>query len=461
VPHTPALERWLSTRLGGACLHPAGDKLALHAIAGWYLPLSKALALAEAAHGDLRRFQATLPLTRPSRRLARVLRTVHRRQLAHETACHAWDLVFFDPAVQSTSDQRLLIDSQRLAAADALGRCRRLFLRLRGRSLPIGFAIDPADRPPARHDDRRQRLEAAYLPEIDPAGIAESRHIDTALGRQHWLRFQSLPGAGAAWARVVTPRGVTNPPTVIYAHPFGSEFDHTRQPWDPVDRLVARGIRVIRPEGPWHGRRRPAGCIAGEPVLGRAPFGLADYLEAHVKELAALIAWAHRTGGNVGLAGTSLGALTAQMLAAAAVDWPDECRPDALLLVSPAASMLDVLDGSLSRALGLPDALVRAGWTRAQLADWSPLLQPGHRHAVAPENTLFLLGESDDVTPYAGGVALAEAWRLPAANIYRRRHGHFLLSLSLFPDDAPLGRLADLLTGQASSRPLRLASAAV
>ena len=80
-------------------------------------------------------------------------------------------------------------------------------------------------------------------------------------------------------------------------------------------------------------------------------------------------------------------------------------------------------------------------------------------HAV--ERTLSLLGESDDVTPFATGVALTDAWGIPSANVYRRRQGHFLLSLTLFPNDAPLMRLAGMLRDQALGRPSRLASAAL
>ncbi len=61
---------------------------------------------------------------------------------------------------------------------------------------------------------------------------------------------------------------------------------------------MAEGIRVIRPEGPWHGRRRLPGTYGGEPVLARGPGGLLDYFHAHVIELGRLVAWARATRGG-------------------------------------------------------------------------------------------------------------------------------------------------------------------
>ncbi len=62
------------------------------------------------------------------------------------------------------------------------------------------------------------------------------------------------------------------------------------------------------------------------------------------------------------------------------------------------------------------------------------------------------LGTADDVTPYDGGVALADRWRVPEANRFRPRRGHFSLSLALVPYPAPLDRLVALLGAAPVSR---------
>ena len=46
---------------------------------------------------------------------------------------------------------------------------------------------------------------------------------------------------------------------------------------------------------------------------------------------------------------------------------------------------------------------------------WLPLLAPFGPPAMGPERVVMLLGTRDDVTPYAGGIALARDWQLPAS----------------------------------------------
>ncbi len=182
-------------------------------------------------------------------------------------------------------------------------------------------------------------------------------------------------------------------------------------------------------------------------MIARAPLGLLDFLDACVREIAVLVAWGRETGGGpVAVGGISLGALTAQRAAVAASDWPESARPDALLLVGTSDSIGAVADdGSLTRLLGLPEALAAHGWTYEATAPWLPLMDPVGAPAVPPDRTVMALGRADDVTPFARGMELARRWRVPEANLFVRRRGHFSLALGLFRDDAPLGRLAELL----------------
>ena len=138
---------------------------------------------------------------------------------------------------------------------------------------------------------------------------------------------------------------------------------------------------MIRPEGPWHGRRRLAGTYGGEPVLARGPGGLLDYFHAHVDRTGPagrLGAGNARRSGRLG--GVSLGALTAQLAAVAARYWPEEMRPDALFLVAPSHSLTAVtFEGSLTRALGVPRRDPRRRLDARDIDRWRPLLEPVSR----------------------------------------------------------------------------------
>src|SRR3546814_2104258 len=77
---------------------------------------------------------------------------------------------------------------------------------------------------------------------------------------------------------------------------------------DIAPALTRKGLRVIRPEGPWHGRRRMPGCFGGEPAMAQGPLGLLKLFAAWGAEVAVLIDWARRKGsGPVALGGVSLG----------------------------------------------------------------------------------------------------------------------------------------------------------
>ena len=158
---------------------------------------------------------------------------------------------------------------------------------------------------------------------------------------------------------------------------------------------------------------------------------------------AVLIRWARETGGGpVALTGVSLGALTGQRAASAAVGWPAEARPDALMLVATSGSLIDLAGtGSLARQIGLGAEIRRAGWRDADLRRWLPLMEPDPRPPLAPERLLMVLGTHDDLTPFPGGRTLAEDWRVPAENLFLRPQGHFSVSLGVLSDPAPIDRL--------------------
>jgi pimeloyl-ACP methyl ester carboxylesterase len=214
---------------------------------------------------------------------------------------------------------------------------------------------------------------------------------------------------------------------------------------DPFSRLRDAGWRLVKPEGPWHGRRRAEGRYGGEPVIARGVDGFLTLFQAWVAETAQLLRWARAQGGSVVLAGISLGALTAQLLASEARRWPALLAPDALLLIGTSACLRRAAyDGALARGLRMPERLAEAGWTKESLEPWLGLIEPGDC-AVPPERIVLLLGQKDQVTPFDGGLLLAERWGVPPENLFQPRRGHFSAALGLSAFPAPLERLRQVV----------------
>ena len=237
--------------------------------------------------------------------------------------------------------------------------------------------------------------------------------------------------------------------TVILGQGISVETEFVNGLSEPPAALTVAGLATLRPEAPFHGRRRLAGTYAGEPIMGGGPTGMLDFLWAHVLELGLWVAWARQSiGGPVALAGFSLGALTIQRLLTAAADWPAEMCPDAALLITASGAMDAVaLDGALARALGVPDAMHEAGWTPEQLDPWLPLMEPRGRPILPPERIAMVLGAEDEVLPYRHGNDLAAGWRVPEANLFVRPLGHFTVIADLLRDAEPLERLVAMLRG--------------
>jgi hypothetical protein len=289
------------------------------------------------------------------------------------------------------------------------------------------------------------------LKELPPVEL--SHWVPGPYGRQAWLRFPSpgLPG-DTAWAQVFEPEGAVNPPTLISLHGICVESEHWGPAVDAIDitpALTRKGLRVIRPEGPWHGRRRMPGCFGGEPAMAQGPLGFLKAFAAWGAEVAVVIDWARRRNRGsapIALGGVSLGALTSQLIAVAARDWPAELRPDALILIACSENLKDVaFNGSLAALVGLPARLQAQGWTDADVERYLPLMEPRGEPVMPPEKIVMALGEADDLTPFEGGLALARRWQVPPANLFLRRQGHFSVAFDLARRPQPLDRLAEIL----------------
>jgi pimeloyl-ACP methyl ester carboxylesterase len=436
--------------VAGLVLRPWFDALALPGIVRWYFPLSRAWAAAEIAGADVDRFAVeTGCLHLPERLTARVLAATAARERRYRTAAAAWEERFF---AARFSGAAALLDTEaaRQDAAHGWMAMRSAFVPLH---LRTGFpalkwqAMAEAE-VEKRHGARRADPTAAF-PVPAPSGIALSHAVARKAGRTRWLRFPaSVAGTpDTAWARVIEPADASDPPTLIFLHGIGVESEFWAAEMGRVDRLVEAGIRVVRPEAPWHGRRRTAGWYGGEPIMAQGPLGLLDLFAASIGELAALLAWARETSrGPVAVGGVSLGALTSQLLASVAAGWPAALRPDALFLVGTTADVVGAaLSGGLGQALGAEAQLSALAWSPAAIQRWAPLLQPQGPPVMAADAVVMVIGTSDVVTPFDGGMALARRWAVPAENLFLRRQGHFSVALGIEHDTAPVERLVAIL----------------
>ena len=450
----------LRSPLGGLFAQPWFDRAALRLLSRWFFPLSRLWAAARAAEGSVERYAAELPAPLPPRLqralAARLARFEQARARALE-AERAWEDAFFGPAAPAP-DALTQAERRRLFDRHAYNTLRRLFapFAAQGRTEPFRWRIPgPAEVEAVYGGFLDEPARAFAAPEPTPP-VRASHAFPAAPGRRdYWLRFAS-PSARMAdevVARVYEPAGAADPPTLIFGHGIGVEFDHWRGVADEIGALVAMGLRVVRPEAPWHGRRAPPGRYGGEQFVATAPCGALDHFTAAAREWAVLIDWCRQAGrGPVAIGGSSLGAMTAQIVSDRARRWPERLRPDAMLLVTHCGRIEEAMQGALARAWGLAGATMAAGWTEERAHRFTPLLDPVDATTVAPENIVTVLGAYDAVTPYAGARALIDRWGVPPGNRFIWRRGHFTVPLTMLRNPAPLARFREVMAGLARAR---------
>ncbi|MDX1710340.1 MAG: alpha/beta hydrolase family protein [Rhodovibrionaceae bacterium] len=437
---------YLTDPWGDILMRPWFDRVSLRWVGNWFLSLSRAWAVAIWARGDADRFRSALPEAEiPAAVLKRTLAYIDERRADYAHAHEHWQAAVFASTAPSDAD---LVEAElaRQRTVHALSITRAAFLpwHLRQRIEGAKYRVPSVALVERQQGDRLAAPEKAFP--ARPADVETSHALAGPYGRVYWLRFQS-PLGDTAWARVYEPEKVDNPPTLVFLHGISMEIESWKEQSDAVNELACQGIRVIRPEGPWHGRRRPDGQWGGEPVIARAPLGQIELMQHWPAEAASLIAWARARGSaHVALGGVSLGALTSQLSASAAWQWPEACRPDTLFLVGTSADMLETgLEGGLAKLMNLPEELRAAGWDHESLSRLRPLLEPGETPVVPAERIVMLLGSKDVVTPYGGGLELARRWGVKRGNQFHRNRGHFSVYIALGQDRAPLQRLAELL----------------
>jgi pimeloyl-ACP methyl ester carboxylesterase len=432
---------------------PWFDRFTIRFFGRWFFPASRLWAAARAAQGSVDAFYREAPIEPiPSldERVARLLRGFEETRSGMAALEAQWEEAFFGSGERPTEDRKLL-EEQRLASRANYNGLRKDFVFITRRvqvppvlweiSSPMELAADYAD---VVRGDQDPFAAPAVMPKI-----AESAKIQIQGSTDYWVRFASPSNMNdTVVARVSEPTGVSDPPTIIFLHGVGVEFDHWRGMINEAARFVRMGMRVVRPEAPWHGRRVPDGRYGGEKFIATLPRGSLDFSKAQVREAAVLMNWCrNRTSAPVALGGSSLGAHMARLAAAKAHKWPRNLQPDALLLITPCGRLEDAaIEGSFARIWGTSAAAGAMGWSPVLRSKWLGLLDPDTPPVVPPERIVTVLGEKDMVTPFASGRKLISGLDITDANVFNWPRGHFSIPINMVRDSGPLNRFRELIS---------------
>ncbi|MBT8080470.1 MAG: hypothetical protein KJO31_17960 [Gammaproteobacteria bacterium] len=449
------VERLLGSPIGAVIARPWMDGAVLGFLTHWFFPLSRLWAAARAAHGSPSKFLAEVPLAaQPTGEslLIPVLDEFEVYRAAASAAERQWEAAFFSGGHVGPTGLHD-IERERLKCRAKYNSMRRNFSFLRrGNDIPsirwdlrspIQTAVDYARA-------MRYPQQVFSPPEAMPQVQASESYVD-GYGRHYWLRFLSPSEkmADTVTARVLEPLGVVDPPTVIFLNGICVEFDHWNGMINDVGELSRNGVRTIRVEAPWHGRRVADGRYGGEKFIGTMPLGSLEYFSAQVREISVLMDWCRsRSDKPVALGGSSLGAHVARLIATRSRNWRTSLQPDALLLITPCEKIEDAaIHGAFANVWKTAENSVEIGWTPELRDKFFRQLDPLENPCVPADRTIAVLGTHDRVTPFPSGQRLVERLQLPSENIYIRRQGHFSTPVNLMRDKAPLTRFCQLLNG--------------
>lgn len=444
---------WLRSPAGALLARAWFDRLAYFLLTRWFFPLSRLWAAAREAEGSPERFFAAVPIAPAPHLNGRLTRALQRFEAAREavtTVERRWEAAFFGPGEPSPAEL-VAIEEERIDRCTSYNATRRHFRFLRKRQIP---SIHWDNARPEQLDTPAYREfmdpETAFAPPAKIPEITVSRPVPAPAGSDYWLRFKSPSPLmnDTVFARVHEPEGVENPPTLIFGHGVCVEFDHWHNLIDEVAELCHAGIRVIRPEAPWHGRRVLPGRYGGETFFARMPLGALELFTAAVREQAVLMDWCRRhTNGPVAVGGSSLGAMISQSTAVNARNWPQRLRPDAVFLITPCARHEDAaVKGLMAKAWGAAERAAEMGWTPEQTARIMKLIDPHGAPALDPSRVVVILGSRDRVTPFDSGLKLVEDWGVPAENVFIWPLGHFSIPLRMMRDASALNRFKSILS---------------
>ena len=421
----------LRSPLGGLVARPWFDRAALAFLSGWFFPLSRLWAAARAAEGSVERYAAELPAPlspRLERALAARLARFEQARARVQESERAWEEAFFGPAA-AAPEALTAAERRRLFDRHAYNALRRIFapFAAHGRARPFRWRIPEPAAVEALYGGLLAEPARAFAPPDPMPPVRASHAFPAAPGRRdYWLRFPS-PSArmnDEVTARVYEPAGVADPPTLLFGHGIGVEFDHWRGVADEIEALVAMGLQggasgsaLAWPAGPPGALRRRAvrrhGALRGaRPLHGGGPrMGGADRL--------------------VPAGGPGAGRHRRQQ--PRRDDGADRLRPGAPLAGAPPARRDDPghalrahrggdaggADAGLERRRFTPLATMAVGggdgpW-RARALHAAPrrrwtTRRSRRRWPVSPERIVSVLGAYDDVTPSSpwGARALIE-----------------------------------------------------
>ena len=451
------VERLIASPAGALVARPWFDRFTIRFFERLFFPSSRLWAAARAAHGSTDAFFAQVPMKpvpQAHGRLKALLSHFEKTRQGVVESEARWQAAFFGESRLSGA-ARADREQERLDRRAGYNELRRKFTFLTRQSKvpPVRWEISSpmelaADYAAVVRGEHGPFAAPATMPEV-----RESQKLERFGRNDYWLRFESPSTlADTVYARVSEPLDTEDPPTLVYLHGVGVEFDHWHGMIDEAGRLVAAGFRVVRPEAPWHGRRVPDGRYGGEKFIATLPRGTLEFSSAQVREVAVLMDWARRnTVAPVALGGSSLGAHIARVAAASAEDWPQLLRPDALFLVTPCGRLEDAaIEGSFARIWGTAEASGAQGWSPVLRSKWLSLIDPRVPPVVPPGKIIAVLGERDKVTPFESGRNLVANLGIPAENVFSWPLGHFSIPINMVRDRAPLERLRSIVAGSRS-----------
>lgn len=438
-------------------LGPWVDPIALPALRQLYFPLSRLWATASVRPVTDAAFEneTGLSMSNPVLRgLAMgICRQVAERHDAMRHANRRWEEHFFGPDARRLGRHQEIEAARRAAASRWMsGRALLTPLRLISRVPPVRWRIPSPAQVDAAYASFLDRPADAFAIAPPWPEVEVSQPIENGDTRSYWLRFPAPHPriADMTSVKVVEPIATPARATVIAGNGVCIEPEmYPSRVLEIAGSLVGRGLRVIEMTSPWHGRRTVPGWYGGEMFFAGVPLSTLDLFVGQSWELAVLIDWCRRAfHGPVGVVGVSMSALVTQLALSHASSWPAGARPDAAFLMLHSGAIDEIaFTGELVETLGIIAAVGQAGWSRAALSRWSPLLMPTEGICIAPERLVSLLARDDRVMPVAGGIAQLDRWRVPASNRFVWPHSHMSVPAMLRLDDSPIRRFVEILTG--------------
>ncbi|MEZ5831400.1 MAG: alpha/beta hydrolase family protein [Dongiaceae bacterium] len=415
------------------------------------LPASRAWAAAAATGTSLEGFARQLGLFGLPPRLRAKLMNTHRLRLVSKAAQTRWAEIAFEGRDGDLAAAEL--ERRRTAQSYLANRVRYISFAKRYHVSPVRyrtpspeFVIEALAQVLADPDALFQAPDP--LPTIE-----RSKSVNHGDVIEYWLRFES-EGVGddpadTAYAHIYEPkRSAAGIPTFFFGHGLAMETEMMVDGPRSFLDMARIGMRIVLPDGPGHNRRCKPGLYGGESFLVEPPISGIQHFVRAARESAAMIAWCRAQGpGRISLGGISLGALSAQVAASRWRYWPTECRPDALFLMTSTARISALpLESSLGQMADIDNEVRRHGWRAEHFQALEPITDASAEPPLDPASIVLMVGERDDVTPAAGGHALAQQWRVPKENLFLRNRGHFSAAIGLGVDPAPYARMFAILT---------------